>query len=275
MFRNVEFSLTAFYVASVVFILGVVYFVHNHLGYERWDIILVGILVLSAGIGTILTKMAINPLKEHFEHLETFSKETLHELNLPISTIRTNVAMLRKSHTDEKSVKRLERVELAVQMLQERYNELDYLIKKQMEREAVERVDVSQIVNERLRFLQGLYPHVQWNSDLNPLWSTLDPIGLAKVIDNVIDNGVKYSGAAPKLTITLHEHILRICDEGIGMDEITLMRVYERYYQNDSAMSGFGIGLHLVKRYCDRYGIGLQIHSAPSTGTCVVLEFKA
>lgn len=274
LFRKVEFALMAFYGASVVFILSVIYFVYGRLGFERWDIIAIGIVLMTVGIGKIFSMMAIGPLKEHFEHLETFSKETLHELNLPISTIVTNVAMLRKTHTDEKSLKRLERVELAAQMLQERYNELDYLIKKQMEREAVERVEISTIVQERIAFLQGLYPHVQWQLDLETQWSTLDPIGLRKVIDNLIDNGVKYSPAPPKIAITLKDRLLRICDEGIGMDEVTLMRVYERYYQNDSTMSGFGIGLHLVKRYCDRYGIDLHIHSTPSEGTCITLEFN-
>ncbi len=274
LFRKVEFALMAFYIASVVFILSVIYFVYGRLGFERWDILAIGIVLMTVGIGKMLSKMAITPLKEHFEHLETFSKETLHELNLPISTILTNVAMLRKTHTDDKSLKRLERVELAAQMLHDRYNELDYLIKKQMEREAVERVDISMIVQQRVKFLQGIYPHVQWDLDLEPLWSTLDPIGLGKVIDNLIDNGVKYSPTSPKMTVTLKDNVLRICDEGIGMDEITLMKVYDRYYQNDSAISGFGIGLHLVKRYCDRYAIGLQIHSLPGEGTCVVLEFK-
>lgn len=274
LFRKVEFALMAFYSASVIFILSVIYFVYVRLGFEQWDIIAIGIVLITVGIGKILSKMAISPLKEHFDHLETFSKETLHELNLPISTILTNVAMLRKTHTDEKSLKRLERVELAAQMLQDRYNELDYLIKKQMEREAVERVEIATIIQERVNFLQGLYPHVQWHLDLEPLWSTLDPIGLRKVIDNLIDNGVKYSPTSPKIMLTLKNNVLRICDEGIGMDEITLMKVYERYYQNDSAMSGFGIGLHLVKRYCDRYAIALQIHSAPSQGTCIALEFN-
>jgi signal transduction histidine kinase len=58
------------------------------------------------------------------------------------------------------------------------------------------------------------------------------------------------------------------------MDEITLIHIYDRYYQSDSTMAGYGIGLNLVKRYCDRYRIGLHISSKVDVGTCVTLEFK-
>jgi signal transduction histidine kinase len=182
--------------------------------------------------------------------------------------------MLRKSHTDEKSLKRLERIEIAAEMLKERYNELDYMIKKQSERERIEHFDLAQVIEERLVFLRSLYPSVTWDVSVASYTVNCDRIGLGKVIDNLIENGVKYSSTNPIITITLHENTVNICDNGIGMDEITLMHIYDRYYQSDSTMAGYGIGLNLVKRYCDRYGITLHISSHINEGTCVKLEFK-
>ena len=221
-----------------------------------------------------MARIAITPLREHFDHLERFSKETLHELNLPINTISANVQMLRKAHSDEKSMKRLERIEVAAQMLQERYNELDYMIKKQSEREKIEQFDLRNVIEERLTFVSSLYPSAEWNVTLEECYVRCDRIGLGKVIDNLIENGVKYSPKHPIISITLRDGTLNICDQGIGMDEITLIHIYDRYYQNDSTMAGYGIGLNLVKRYCDRYGIALHISSRPNEGTCVKLEFK-
>lgn len=262
------------YVTTTGILIAGIYYVHQMLGVEQWGIIAFVALIITLAVGGVMARIAITPLREHFYHLERFSKETLHELNLPINTITANVEMLRKTHTDEKSLKRLERIEMASEMLKERYNELDYLIKKQSEREKIEHFDLREVIEERLLFLRSLYPSVIWESELEPCAVTCDRIGLGKVIDNVIENGVKYSPKNPIITITLRENILSISDQGIGMDEITLIHIYDRYYQNDSTMAGYGIGLNLVKRYCDRYGIALHISSRINEGTCVKFEFK-
>ncbi|WP_305530410.1 HAMP domain-containing sensor histidine kinase [Sulfuricurvum sp.] len=274
LFRNVEIALASLYVTTTGVLIAGIYYVHQVLGVEQWGIIAFLSLIMTLVVGGILAKIAITPLREHFYHLERFSKETLHELNLPINTITANVQMLRKSHSDEKSLKRLERIEIAAEMLKERYNELDYMIKKQSERERIEHFDLAQVIEERLVFLRSLYPSVTWNVSVASYAVNCDRIGLGKVIDNLIENGVKYSPKNPIITITLHENTVNICDNGIGMDEITLMHIYDRYYQNDSTMAGYGIGLNLVKRYCDRYGIALHISSHINEGTCVKLEFK-
>lgn len=274
MFRNVEIALASLYVTTTGVLIAGIYYVHQILGLEQWGIIAFLSLIMTLVVGGILAKIAITPLREHFHHLERFSKETLHELNLPINTITANVQMLRKSHTDEKSLKRLERIEIAAEMLKERYNELDYMIKKQSEREKIEHFDLREVIEERLVFLRSLYPSVIWDVMIASYVVNCDRIGLGKVIDNLIENGVKYSPKNPIITITLQDNTVSIKDQGIGMDEITLMHIYDRYYQSDSTMAGYGIGLNLVKRYCDRYGIALHISSRINEGTCVKLEFK-
>jgi len=275
LFRSVEIALISLFVMGSAVIVGAIYLLREVLQIQQWGIIAFGILIASIGLGKILSHIAIEPLKEHFYHLDRFSKETLHELNLPVNTITANVTMLRKTHTDEKSQKRLERIELAATMLKQRYNELDYMIQKQMEREVVTSFDLARLVEERVTFLSALYPSVQWSLDLQPREVKLDAIGMAKVIDNLIDNGVKYSFSSPQITLTLDQNTLIICDQGIGMDEVTLMKIFDRYYQSDKTMAGYGIGLSLVKRYCDRYSIGLNVQSHSGEGTCIQLKFRA
>jgi len=67
--------------------------------------------------------------------------------------------------------------------------------------------------------------------------------------------------------------VLTICDDGVGMDATQIARIYERYYQGDNHNPGEGIGLALVKRYCDESGIGIRIESKPKSGTTVRLDF--
>jgi signal transduction histidine kinase len=274
LFRSVQIALASLYVTTTAVLITGIYYVHQVLGVQQWGIIAFVSLLITLVAGGVLAKIAITPLREHFDHLERFSKETLHELNLPINTITANAQMLRKTHNDEKSLKRLERIEAAAEMLKERYNELDYLIKKQTEREKIESFDVSELIDERLSFFRSLYPATVWNISTYPLIVHVDRIGLGKVIDNLVENGVKYSPKNPHISILIENQLLTICDKGIGMDEITLMRIYDRYYQSDSTMAGYGIGLSLVKRYCDRHTINLHVASRVGEGTCVKLEFK-
>jgi two-component system, OmpR family, sensor kinase len=274
LFRSVEIALIALFVMGVAVIVAVIYTLHEIAHINQWGVIAFGVLLGSIGLGKILSHIAIEPLKEHFYHLDRFSKETLHELNLPINTITANVEMLRKTHIDEKSQKRLERIELASKMLKERYNELDYLIQKQMEREVIKHFDLKELIEERLVFLGGIYPSVRWENLCESLEVELDPIGMAKVIDNLVDNGVKYSPSEPHITIKLSNNVMSICDQGCGMDEVTIMKIFDSYYQSDKTMAGYGIGLGLVKRYCDRHRIALSVQSHVGEGTCISLDLS-
>jgi len=224
--------------------------------------------------GVMISKLSVDPLQEHVKNLQDLSKETLHELNLPLSTIITNTHMLKKSLDDEKSLKRMARIESACKMLQERYNELDYMIKTQTLQEIKEDFELSNLIEQRVDFLKAIYPHVSFNLELEDTQIFSDKVGLTKVIDNIIDNGVKYSPNSNKIDIKLHQNVLEIRDYGCGMDEVELLRIFDNYYQSNKNMQGFGIGLSIVKRFCDTHNIQLSFNSKPDSGTTVLLKFN-
>jgi signal transduction histidine kinase len=224
--------------------------------------------------GVFISKLSIDPLEEYVQNLQNLSKETLHELNLPISTIMTNSHMLKKNMTNEKDLKRMQRIESACAMLQERYNELDYMIKTQTQKTIKESFELDELIQKRVDFLESIYPHTTFAAELQTTQIIGDPIGLAKVVDNIIDNGVKYSQNSPKIDIKLNNFELHIQDCGAGMDEVELLQIFDNYYQSNTNMQGFGIGLSMVKRFCDRHNIGLNFKSKKGTGTTVTLKFK-
>lgn len=219
-----------------------------------------------------ISKLAIDPLAEHVKNLQNLSKETLHELNLPISTIKTNSQMIKKKLTDEKSLKRLTRIESACSMLQQRYNELDYMIKSQSLQNIQESFDVSKLIDKRIEFLKSVYPHINFSTILEPTYIVSDYTGLSKVIDNIVDNGVKYSPNSDRIDIQINNYELKIKDYGCGMDEVELIRIFDNFYQSNEKMQGFGIGLGMVKRFCDKQNIHLNIQSKPEMGTTVILN---
>lgn len=273
MFVNLRITIFVFYFSTVVVFLGVFYYFLDILRVEHLPIFLIIFLCIVILSGVFISKLAIDPLAEYVTNLQNLSKETLHELNLPISTITTNTQMIKKKLEDEKTLKRVERIETACGMLKERYNELDYLIKMQSKQVVKEEVSIDTILKERISFLQRIYPHISFNINLEALSLKIDKVGLAKVIDNLIDNGVKYSRDSQQIDINLQNKTLSIRDYGIGMDEVELLHIYDNFYQTNKHMQGFGIGLSMVKRFCDENKIELNVKSKPNQGTTVSLKF--
>ena len=274
MFRNLRINIFIYYVFTVLGFLWLFYYLIDIVQVQ--NIYLLGLIVVCVVIlsGIFISKLAVDPLANYVKQLQALSKETLHELNLPISTIMTNTQMLSKNIEDEKILKRISRINNACVMLQERYNELDYLIKMQSEQDVKERFFLDELVLSRVDFLQKLYPHMAFETKLSSMELYSDKKGLGKVIDNLIDNGVKYSHDSKKIDITLKNGELFIQDYGIGMDEVELLHIFDKYYQSNSEMQGFGIGLNLVKRYCDKNKIELNFESSKNVGTTVKLKFK-
>ena len=243
---------------------------------EVQNILLLAIVMLCFVVlsGVFISKLAIDPLSEHVQNLQDLSKETLHELNLPISTIISNSSLLKKNNQDEKSLKRISRIESACEMLRSRYNELDYMIKTQSRQELNEEIELKSLLEKRVDFLQEIYPHIDFKLELNETFIFNDLIGISKVIDNIIDNGVKYSKISTIINIRLQNHTLEIEDYGCGMDEVELLKIFDNYYQSNENIQGFGIGLSMVKRFCDTNSIQLSFKSKIDEGTTVLLKFK-
>ena len=273
MFGNFRLNIFIYYVITVVAFLGFSYYflsVLAEINFYLFAFVVICFIVIS---GIFISNLAVAPLLEYVQNLQNLSKETLHELNLPISTIVANVQMLSRDLNDEKSLKRIERINGACEMLKERYNELDYMIKMQSDEDVKESFFVDELVRERVAFLSKIYPQAKFNLTLEKLEILNDKKGLAKVIDNVIDNGVKYSSNSKNIDIAIRNGSLSIQDYGIGMDEVELLRIFDKYYQSNKEMKGFGIGLSMVKRHCDKNKTTLDFKSSPGNGTRVTFKF--
>ena len=274
MFRNLRINIFVYYFATVATFLGVLHFLLTVLQIENIYLIAIVMLCFVALSGVFISKLAIDPLSEYVKNLQNLSKETLHELNLPISTIMSNSQMLSKSFDDNKTQKRLKRIDAACEMLKQRYNELEYMIKMQSKQDVKESFLLNELIEQRIVFLTNIYPHVEFKFELKETEIVNDKTGLSKVIDNIIDNGVKYSQNSNVIDIRLNAQTLEIQDYGLGMDEVELLQIFDNYYQANDNMQGFGIGLSMVKRFCDTNNIDLSFKSSPNNGTTVLLKFK-
>ncbi len=269
-------ALTALgYVTTVALLLSFLYWFLRNEGFSE-ETFLAGsglVLLLSAGWGYVIASQLVAPHKKREAHLLHLTKDIVHELNLPLSTIEANLSMLSKTAEDERTQKRLARIEGAAKRLSRLYEELLYTMRKEMQEITREQFSLDKLVKERIE----IFEEQQRNPvtvDIDACMLFADKIGFEQMFDNLILNAMKYSPKTAPVHISCKNGILEIIDSGIGMDEAQLLRVFERYYQADTSISGEGIGLALVKAYCDREDIGIQIYSQKGEGTKVVLDLK-
>lgn len=261
-----------YFVTMVILLLGVYRFLVNwHL--SDFNFFIAGVLVLLVAMGWayVLIVLIFAPKKSMENTLTSLSNDILHELNIPLSTITANTNMLKKTLDDEKALKRLERIEDASVRLQKLYNELVYSIRKEIHTIEKERVFVASLVQERLHIFEEQKRNT-FEINIANYEIEVDKIGFEQMFDNLMNNAMKYSKKTSLISVTLHENVLSIQDYGIGMSSTDLLRVHERYYQADENKEGAGIGLSLVKKYCDSENITIQIESEKNVGTTVHLH---
>ncbi len=263
------------YFTSVAMLLSFLYWFLENEGFTESNFLIAGfmVLLLAAGWGYVISTHLLAPKVQLDESLSQLSSEILHELNIPLSTIRANSSMLKKRLQDEKNLQRLARIESSSLRLERLYKELVYSIKKEIHPVEKELFSLKKLLHERIEVLEA-FGRNRFDLKMEECLLKADKIGFEKMIDNLLMNAMKYSPKNSPVTISLQNDLLTITDRGIGMDETQLLRVYERYYQGDSKKEGEGIGLALVKAYCDEENIDIQIQSQKNSGTTIFLDLK-
>ena len=108
------------------------------------------------------------------------------------------------------------------------------------------------------------------------IWA--DPEQLKRVINNIINNSVKYrkeSGATISILITDLQDKVKVSmeDNGKGIAQKDLQNIFERFYRTDasrnSAQGGSGIGLSIVKKIIEDHGGYIWATSREGEGTCM------
>ena len=230
----------------------------------------VGVLI----IGFLFNSYLLERKEKVDENLLHLSREILHELAIPLSTIQANSLLLARTLAkDEKSLKRLNRIGNASNRLERLYDELVYSIKKEIHSVEQETFNLAKLIEERVEVMR-LFNRNEFRVKLEKTTVTIDKIGFEKMLDNLLNNAMKYSSKETPIIVTLKDATLSIQDYGIGMDELELIHVYNRYYQSDDDHKGEGIGLALVRAYCIDENIDIDIKSEKGKGTTVFLNLK-
>jgi len=238
--------------------------------YRLW-VVLLGVL-LSFSIGYIIVSYTLSSLFKTNRFLDILLKDTLHELNIPLSVIKANLQMLQIDEHDGKKQKRLERIALASDDLYVLYKEVDYYIKKEIHEDVKEHFFLDELVKRVIEKQKEIVEDIEIRTNILHVELFGDKHGLSKVLSNLLHNAIKYNKNNHPIEMLLNKNHLSIKDQGIGMSEAELFLAFDRYYQVDTTKEGYGIGLSLVKAYCDESKISMRINSQKDKGTEVILD---
>lgn len=255
-------SISIIFIFCLVIILYLNYFFISKFGLNQDNFIYTIIPLIIFGLILFLSFSIsiLKPLFKSDEKLELSIKETIHELNIPVSTIQMNIQLLEKNITDEKSLKRLERMKQASNNLLKLYENMEYNIKKEIDKIDKQEFFLDEIIKQSCEKFDDIkkdtkivvnVPNIKVLSDIN---------GFLKTIDNLISNAIKYNSKEnPLVEISYKNSILSIFNRGEKIDTKNLFIVFDKYFQENPKNDGFGLGLAMVKEFCDKNKISINI----------------
>lgn len=261
---------------TILIVLVVYNFLTTKFGFDKSSFIPITVFLLLFGgfLYYFLSAQLFEPLFKSEENIENQIKETLHELNTPVATIQINSKMLQKKEQDEKNLSRLKRIDESCQNLLNLYNQMEYSIKEQIDNITIEQFDIKDIIMQSLIKHNDIKGSIDITYDEKSYIVNADKNGFSRVIDNLVSNAIKYNKQDGTINIYLENDVLNIKDSGVGIDTKNLFMVFDKYYQENSLNSGVGLGLNIIKAYCDRYKIDIKIDSKKDEWSLFSLNLK-
>ncbi len=232
-------------------------------------------LIVLIIFGLFFVSIFLRPMRNSIVLLDNFIKDTTHELNTPISAILANVEMMDTSLMSEKNQKRLSRINIAAKTVSHLYQDLTYLTLSHNRKSKDEWIDMKQLIEDRVEYFAILAgaKKITFELDLKESAIFIDGIKIARVLDNLISNAIKYNKRNGKIFITLRKNYLQVKDTGIGIKSKKVNEIFERYTRFNSSEGGFGIGLNIVKSIIDEYDLQISVESIVDVGTTIRIDF--
>lgn len=237
-------------------------------------------------IGAIFLYSAVMRQIRIQKQQQNFMMAITHELKTPISIARLNIETLQKHNLEESK-----REKILKSSLQEinRLNTLtgNILVSAQLEGGSYlfnkEDLDFSQIVQECCQDFMSRFPGRPWNNHLEAgLFVSGDPLLMKILVNNLIDNAVKYSPPTSPIAVNLKKQsgqgILELRDEGGGIPKKEYKRIFQKFYrvgnEDTRVAQGTGLGLYLCRKITKDHKMHLLVSDNHPRGTVFTIRFN-
>lgn len=237
--------------------------------------------------GAVLVLNDVSELANLERVRRDFVANASHELKTPITAIRglTETMLDDPSMDDETRLRFVERI--SAQSMRLSVLVTDLLAISRLEADQAEQkhdlIDMQELVKRSVSAAKAACVEKQLELSLDPddtisdmkAMTVGDMQSLSQMVDNLLDNAVKYTPSGGRVSVRLtardHQIQLQVSDTGIGIDNLARQRIFERFYRVDKARSrdlgGTGLGLSIVKNIAEQHGGAVQLESELGVGS--------
>ena len=219
-----------------------------------------------------------------------------HELKTPLTSLLGYAQLLQRRAAREGTFN--ERDQRALHLIADQASRLNRMVLSLLD---LSRIETGQLSIERgqvdlaalaRRLAEEVQPTLERHTlhlavPDSAVWIEGDALRLEQVVQNLLQNAVKYSPAGGTVTLRVTQHnpeaCLAVTDEGIGIPLAVLPRLFHRFYRAPNAdahqISGIGLGLYVVQEIVTLHGGHIDVTSAEGKGStftvCLPLAAEA
>jgi two-component system, OmpR family, sensor histidine kinase MprB len=180
-----------------------------------------------------------------------------HELRTPLTAARTNVDLVREGKLPEDEVRRaLEEASVELGSLTSLVADLVELARGEERKLRIEDVQLEDLVSSAVERSRSRWPEATFVTSLSPVQVRVDPVLVERAVGNLLDNAAKYSPPGAPIEVTVRDGSVVVADQGPGIAEDDLPRVFDRFYRAAAARAkpGAGLGLAIVREAAEAHG---------------------
>ena len=224
-------------------------------------------------------RRAADDLSDADRRKNEFLAVLAHELRNPLAPISNAVQVLRLGASNPGVIN------ATVPMLERQVRQMVRLVDDLMDMSRIsrgkielrkERVELAAVVGQAVEATRATYQSMNHQLTLNlpaqPIYLQADPIRLAQVIGNLLNNACKFTDQGGQIALSASADgdllVLRVRDTGVGIDAQQMPNIFDMFTQADSSLErsrdGLGIGLTLVKTLVEMHGGSVQAYSEGS-----------
>ena len=229
----------------------------------------------------------IQQLQSNEEYRKEFLQNLSHEIKTPIFAIQGYLELLSDGAVEDPilSKKFIGQAESNVQRLVGLLNDVDVITNLEINKDSILKqhfimqdliTEVVQNLNVKL-LKKNIQFQFKKGSEL-PIDVFADKNKIYQVLVNVFSNAIKYGKIDGEITASVYhledkKILIEISDNGIGIDEAHIPRLFERFYRTDDARSreigGTGLGLAICKHIIEAHGENIHVRSQLNVGTTI------
>lgn len=221
-----------------------------------------------------INKSYIEKMNEYKKNVNSFKEYVemwIHEVKLPISTM----VLLNHNHKlDKRMNNQLNKIDNYIDQIlyyvRSENAEKDYIIRE---------TSIKKIINNVLLKNKDdiIENNIELEVEINDEKILTDGKWMEFILNQIINNSIKYRQSNPIIKIKYKNNLLEIYDNGIGIKESDKKRVFDKMFTGENGKENIkstGMGLYIVKEMCSKLGHEIMIESEENKYTCVKITFK-